>query len=268
MTAQTNDLHVADDVLVRMVDDETFAHELTYAHSHVETCSVCTERLSTVARRTNSLRALLQVADPGMPLMQPPSPSSAGIPLALRAPRRRYAVPVWLKAAAVVLVIAGAAVMASPLRARVLGWISEAFGPPTPAPTVVPGEPASAGRASVEFVPVGDVLTIEVMDAEAGGELRIGVNDDRTVVARTLNATSAVELLVLPAGLRIANTAGRATYDVSVPAQITRIRVQIGQEAPFELEAGLLPRVILLGAQPEASTGNGGNARVRTVAVL
>jgi hypothetical protein len=258
MTTQSNDLHVADDVLVRMVDDETFAHELTYAHSHLVTCSVCTARLSTVERRTNSLRALLQGADPGMPAMRPPSPASVQLPHTPPSSRRRYAAPAWLKAAAVVLVIAGAAVMASPLRARVLGWISDAFGPPTPAPTVVPGEPASAGRASVEFVPVGHELTMEIVDAEAGGELRIGVNEGRAVVARALNATSAVELLVLPAGLRIVNTAGRATYDVSVPAQITRIRVQIGQEAPFELEAGQLPRVILLGAQPEASTGNGG----------
>jgi hypothetical protein len=69
-----------------------------------------------------------------------------------------------------------------------------------------------------------------------------------------------VELLVLPAGLRIVNTAARATYDISVPAQITRIRVQIGQEAPLELEPGQLPRVILLGAQPGGPSSNGGGA--------
>lgn len=260
MTTQSKDLHVADDVLVRIVDDEMFAHEHAHAHSHLGTCSVCTERLSTIERRTHALSALLQVADPGMPLMQPPSPSSAGLPHTLRASRRRYAVPAWLKAAAVVLLIAGAAVMASPVRARVLDWIRDAFRSPASAPAAVPADPASAGHASVEFLPVGHELNLEVVDAEAGGELRIGRNDGRAVVARALNATSAVELLVLPAGLRIVNTAARATYEVSVPAQITRIRVQIGQEAPLELEPGQLPRVILLGAQPGGPSSNGGGA--------
>jgi hypothetical protein len=84
------------------------------------------------------------------------------------------------------------------------------------------------------------------------------MNDGRAVVARALNPTSAVELLVLPAGLRIVNSAARATFEVSVPAQITRIRVQIGQAPPFELEPGQLPRVILLGAQPGGPSSNGG----------
>jgi hypothetical protein len=259
MITQSNDLHVADDVLVRIVDDEVSAHEHAYAHTHLETCSVCTERLSTISRRTHALSALLQVADPGMPLMQPPSPSSAALPQTLRASRRRYAVPVWLKAAAVVLLIAGAAVMASPVRARVLDWIRDAFRPPASAPAVMPTDRASAGHASVEFLPVGNELNLEVVDAEAGGELRIGMNDGRAVVARARNATSAVELVVLPAGLRIVNTAARATYDISVPAQITRIRVQIGQDAPLELEPAQLPRVILFGAQPDGPGNNGGS---------
>jgi hypothetical protein len=150
--------------------------------------------------------------------------------------------------------------MASPVRARVLDWIRETFRPSASAPAEVPADRASAGHASVEFLPVGHELNLEVVDAEAGGELRIGVNNGRAVVARALNATSAVELLVLPAGLRILNTAAHATYDVSVPAQITRIRVQIGQEAPLELEPGQLPRVILLGAQPGGPSSNGGGA--------
>jgi hypothetical protein len=162
-----------------------------------------------------------------------------------------------LKAAAVVLLIAGAAVMASPVRARVLDWIRDAFRPPASAPAVVSPDPAFADHASVEFLPVGDELNLEVVDAEAGGELRIDMNDGRAVVARALNPTSAVELLVLPAGLRIVNSAARATYEVSVPAQITRIRVQIGQEAPFELEPGQLPRFILLGAQPDGPRNGG-----------
>jgi hypothetical protein len=165
-----------------------------------------------------------------------------------------------LKAAAVVLLIAGAAALASPVRARVLDWIRDAFLTPASAPAVAPADAASAGHASVEFLPVGHELNLEVVDAEAGGELRIGMNDGRAVVARTLNATSTVELLVLPAGLRIVNTAAHATYDISVPAQVTRIRVQIGQEAPLELEPAQLPRVILLGAQPGGPSSNGGGA--------
>jgi len=260
MTTQSNDLHVADDVLVRIVDDQMFGHEQAHAHSHIDTCSVCTQRLSTIEQRTHALSALLQVADPGMPPMQPPAPSNARLPHTLRASRRRYAAPAWLKAAAVVLLIAGAAVMASPVRARVLDWIRDAFRPPASAPAEVPADRASAGHASVEFLPVGHELNLEVVDAEAGGELRIGVNNGRAVVARALNTTSTVELLVLPAGLRVVNTGARATYDVSVPAQITRIRVQIGREAPLELEPGQLPRVILLGAQLDGPGSNGGGA--------
>lgn len=259
MTTQPNDLHVADDVLVRIIDHEMSAPEHAHAHSHLQTCSVCTERLATVERRTHSLSALLQLADPGMPLMQPPSASNTRLPRPLRASRRYSAVPAWLKAAAIVLLIAGAAVMASPLRARVLDWIRDAFRPPPSVPAVMPADPASADHASVEFLPVGNELNLEIVDAETGGELRIRLIDGRAVVARALDATGAVELLVLPAGLRIVNTAARAMYDVSVPAQITRIRVQIGQEAPFELEPGQLPRVILLGVERVRPGSTGGS---------
>jgi hypothetical protein len=246
MTMHSNDLHVADDVLVRILDDAAFAQEQSLAHSHLAGCSTCTARLSTIERRSGALRTLLQEADPAMPLMQLPVSRTGGRLHGMPAPPARHRPRAWLKAAAVLLLIAGAAVMATPVRARVLDWIRDTFR--SPAPAGAPVESESASPSSVEFVPQGDELVIHIVDAGAGGELRIRPHDGASVLARALNATSRVELLVLPDGLRIVNTGARATYEVAVPARLIRIRVQIGEDSRLELDAGQLPRVIRIGA--------------------
>ncbi|MBR9988582.1 MAG: hypothetical protein KFH98_02445 [Gemmatimonadetes bacterium] len=242
MNMQSDRLHVTDDVLVRIVDDAAFTQEQSLARSHLAGCSTCTERLSAIERRTHALRALLHEADPAMPPMQPPVPGTGGRLHMVSAPPMRHRPRVWLKAAAVLLLIAGAAVMATPARARVLDWIRDTFR--SPAPVGAPAESESASPSSVEFVPEGDELVIHIMDAGGGGELRIRPHDRASVTARALNATGRVELLVLPDGLRIVNTGARATYEVAVPARLIRISVQIGEDRRIELDGRQLPQVI------------------------
>jgi hypothetical protein len=213
------------------------------------------ERLSRLDHRARALRTLLQETDPVMPGMLPPvslaSGPVAGTALHVPLVRRQ-----WLRAAAIVALIASAAFLATPARARVLDWIRAALRSPVPNATMTTVQPGRVDPASVAFVPVGGELIIEIV-AAGGGELWLRRHDGRSVVARALDATSRTELLVSPSGLRIGNAGGWARYEVALPEQVSRVRVRLGQDRWLEPDLDELPRVIRFGAPPVSFVESG-----------
>lgn len=233
MTAPTMDPHVGDDVLVRVLDDQASELERSHARPHLDTCDVCRTRLDTLERRTRSLHAVLRAADPPMPAMRPPLPG---------AHRSRHIPRAWLSAAALAALLAGGTLVASPAGVRLLDWIAATLG--STAPVDPPAEPVSSG---IEFVPAGGELVIEVIDGRAGGEVRLQTHSGSSVTARVRDASGPVELVVLASGLRIGNSGTRATYEITLPEQLRRVRVQIGAEPAVDIPTGQLPRVIRFG---------------------
>jgi hypothetical protein len=180
-----------------------------------------------VQRRAGRLSLLLARTD------APPRPLVLPVARIARA-ERRLAVR-WRIAAAVALLIAGAAGV-PPVRAWIAdtvraAWRSvtgrhQAVVPPAPAaPTVTTG--------AVSFA-APDPLTIRIARRQtAGGTLTIERTDGLSVSAAVTGEANAAELVVGPEGLRIVNRrASTAGYVIRVPAGLSRIVVQVEQERP------------------------------------
>ncbi|HEX8696096.1 MAG TPA: hypothetical protein VF746_27010 [Longimicrobium sp.] len=235
--------HPDDGVLLRLLDGE---EDAPGAGEHVAACAACRERLDALRRRGARLAAVLARADFPVPDSAPavPSPDARVIPL--RRPERSAAMRPWLRAAAVVALLLGIGVLATPARARVAAWVSERWGEvfgrqagaPAPAPPSAPAPaPAAApAAASVRFVPAGSTFTVEVEHAQGAGGLTLVRVAGENATAEV--AAGEAELLVLPAGLRIRNAAGSAAeYRVGVPAGVRRVTVRVAGGRTTTVEA-------------------------------
>jgi hypothetical protein len=96
----------------------------------------------------------------------------------------------------------------------------------------------------VAFAPVGDEFGIEIVFAQPTGSLAIRVADTRSASARIVGAEGELDVVVLPASLRIHNAAdATADYEIIVPAHLRTLRVRVGDGpemvvSPVELGAG------------------------------
>jgi len=249
--------HLEDGELLCLLDGEAEAVARPYAEAHLEACADCRGRMERYRTRRARLASLLASADFSPPVpMVPPStvlvsevdatagqaattrPDARVIPLRPRPapPVRRVDRP-WLRAAAVVLLLAAAVAVATPARAWIARWVGRQWsqlghgGPPAPPATAppVPAPPAAPqASAQVRFVPAGTELRVEVAHAQRVGTLTLVPVAGTAALAEVLGAPG-VELLVVPSGLRIRNAAGDAAgYRIQVPEGVRRVRVRVG----------------------------------------
>lgn len=251
--------HLDDGDMLCLLDGEPEAAQRPDAAAHLDACGDCRARMERYRLRRDRLAGLLARTDHPVPASAPPSPAASGdalpvapigpaaaddakvIPLRPRATPRpvRWTNRPWLRAAAVVLLLLGAAVVATPARAWIAAWVSRQWdrvahdGPSTPPPPrVVQTPPAPAppqASAQVRFVPTGGEMRVEVAHPQAAGTLTLMAVDGPAASAEVVGAQT-VDLLVVPSGLRIRNTATiAADYRIQVPGGIRRVRVRIGR---------------------------------------
>jgi hypothetical protein len=231
----TTGAHPEDGVLLRLLDGEADAAEQA-AGAHAAGCAECRARMDAMVRRRDRLNALLARTDFPVPAASAPEPGV--IPLHAR---RREAAPArpWLRAAAIILVVLGVGVMASPARAWIARWITEAWesvagdgdAPPAPAPAPTPApEPAEqTAAAQVGFVPTGAELTVVVAHAQDAGALTVAAAQGESATAEVVGGTGSADLLVLPAALHVRNVPGSAAeYRLTLPSSVRRVRVRVG----------------------------------------
>lgn len=265
--------HLDDGDLLCLLDGEAEAASRADAATHLDACAECRRRMERYRTRRERLAHLLARADFPVPAAAGPAtapklvPDAADgakvIPLRPRAAGRpgRFTDRPWLRAAAVVLLLLAAATVATPARAWIVEWVTRqwarvAHREPAPAPRVVrtPDAPPAPPQASaqVRFVPGGSELRVEVAHPQPSGVLTL-VRVDGPAASAEVMGTQPVELLVVPSGLRIRNTASTvAEYRVQVPDGIRRVRVRIagGRETVVErAEIGGGPRTIPLAAR-------------------
>lgn len=208
--------HLDDDVIVRALDEQLAPFERAEAAAHLAACPRCAGRLRQLERRGSRLAALLRTTDFDTPPATVPS----------RRPRP-FVQRTWVRAAAGVVLLLGVAMTFTPVQALVMDWLraewSRLVGD---APPPV-DSPASARGTRVEFVHASTTFRIEVRSEQDAGTLTVrrGPGD----LASADASRAGVELLVLPAGLRIMNTPASASdYEVVVPAAVTEATVVIG----------------------------------------
>lgn len=247
MLTMLEDIHPPDGELVRLLDGELAAAERTRAEDHVNRCSACRERLHRLERRSTRLTALLQESDWDTPAVSPAFLAELERKHA-RAPRMRSRVVErpWLRAAAIIAVVLGIGLVASPARAWIADWVAAQWAALTldqqPAASEKPGPaPRQAASTRVQFRIEGDELSVEIATRQAGGAITLRTGEGSLVSAEVIGGGAGADLLVLPDGLRIANTAeSTAEYRMVVPAQVRRVRVRIGDGPEIVLTAAEL----------------------------
>lgn len=234
--------HLDDGELLCLLDGEADGALRTDGEAHLSACGTCRERLDRYRTRRARLAHLLVRAD--YPVPAAPSADPKVIPLRPRAATSTFRSRPWLRAAAVVLLLATAAAMATPARAWIMEWVGRQWSriaqedrpaAPRSAPEQAPPAQAQAS-AQVRFVPAGSELRVDVANAQSAGALTLVPVSGQSASAEVVGA-QAVEMLVVPSGLRIRNTPGvSADYRVQVPDGVRRVRVRIGSGSEISVE--------------------------------
>lgn len=212
---------MTDAQLFSLLDDDTPAAGV--AAAHLGTCVECADRLRVMRLRWSRLDALLEATDAPVGGVLPPTLAE------LRRHRARGSTRSRPWAAGIALVIA-AGVMASPLRAWVVDWVSDRWAsvagsavrsPRTPpAPTVV-----EQGL----YFPAGRELVLDFDAPQTDGEVIVSRGDatDVYVGLRSRGAVDPVQLT--PSGLRVRNRMESAvSYRLVVPAHVAVFHLRVG----------------------------------------
>jgi hypothetical protein len=146
-----------------------------------------------------------------------------------------------LAAAAAVIVLAAVAA-ASPVRDWLRRRIEQARVEMRPLPTVPPvavesTPPANRGGATVSFAPSGAAFTLRLDSLPEAGSLRVITTSATTIAARVSAGagTGGDEMVVLPGEIRVRNTGtARASYELSLPAGVTHLRVIVAGVTAFD----------------------------------
>ncbi|HEX8359452.1 MAG TPA: hypothetical protein VF613_05070 [Longimicrobium sp.] len=229
--------------LIRFLDGEGLPNERTRVRRHLRRCRPCLELTRDLRGTTRELE--LRFADLDDAAAAASLPSSFQAVQRLRAAPGRARAPWMLTRAAAVLALAviGAAA-ASPLRSRVLGWLSGEGGAASVSVQRPPPSTSRAAPAAVpeeyRFIPEGDTFVVHFNGAQDESSLTLRVSDGREAVLRMAAADSAhPPVFVMPNGVRIgAAGAGGVRYGITVPPSVRTIVLRTdGGEPPTTLTA-------------------------------
>lgn len=241
--APPSDPHLDDGVVVGLLDGQADPTQRARAEAHLAACSFCAERLDTLGRRSLTLSALLIRGDFPVPAI--PATIAPMDELAARRATRSAPALSWLRAAAVIAVLALGALASSPLRAWMRDLLAGAGGSTAVVATKPSGRTplteAPQASARIQFTPSEEVLSVRIAASQASGSLVLSAAPGTTAWAevRAPVGSASVELLVLPTALRIANRAGStADYHVAIPASVRRVRVLVAGAQTATVEAG------------------------------
>ena len=121
--------------------------------------------------------------------------------------------------------------------ARALWAFASGRGAALPAPPPAVTAPANDTAGAVSFASPPGTFVLRLAGRQAAGTLIVEAAERADASATVTGRRDSVELLVLPDGLRIVNPrSATAGYVVRVPGGLSRVVLQIGQEAPIVLE--------------------------------
>ncbi len=236
------DQHASDGVLLA-VYDEQHDDELDSGRRHVAHCADCQARLEVIATRANQVRVALAAISPS-------SVAKDDVRRRIAEAHERRGRPIWRRpswlAAAAVVVLGGVAA-AFPIRQWIQRHRPEARTQYSPQPVVSPGAPPiNRSGATVSFAATGPDFTVRFDSLPAAGSLTASRTTADQLSARVASGagTGGDALVVLPDELLVRNTStARASYDLTLPGVVTRLRVIVAGRVVFD---GAPPTVIQL----------------------
>lgn len=231
--------HLSDADLVRHLDLEGEAAERARREEHVRSCDECAARVRLLGVRSETIASWLERTDPPLPAGSAPEAWAAGRAAPAGAERARTdALRPWLRAAAIILLIAAPLAALQPVRE----WVVERMGlaEETAAPAMSAAE--AADPSVIRFTPAPGLFTVRIAEPAAGAILAIGRTGGEEAVLR--GASGGEAPVVSEAALRLAGGASATSrlYDLRVPAVVEEVRVIVGSRLErigrAELEAG------------------------------
>lgn len=227
--------HLSDGQMVRALDDDGSVAEARAWDAHLSRCGRCADemaRLRSESRRVSDWldRAAFEAAapgtDPAAPLDDPRPALRIG---PARRPARRPLSSPWLRAAAILALVAAPVAAIPAARSRVAAWV---LGPAEPAT----GETAMAVDAApvVRFVPSPGPFTIR-FDTGASGTLSLArAKGDE---AELTGVDSRADAMVSASLVRLRDGTGR--YRLRLPAAVTAVEVRVGDRT-VSVDAGAI----------------------------
>ncbi|NIP80413.1 MAG: hypothetical protein GWM90_14790 [Gemmatimonadetes bacterium] len=243
--------HLTDGEVVRYLDGEGSGAERDGWSRHLAGCERCTRELRTLRSESGLVRDWLARADfegdgrrPGpavQPVRDPGAVGAVGVDRPARdagrfrgADRRarvaagagdigrgaRFGAP-WLRAAAILLLFAGALAAVPPVRAWVVDRVTPLLASGDAA--APEGAPTPVDPQVLRFIPDAGPFIVTLDDA-AEATLRLGRVPGPEAVLR---ATGGVEPVVSATGLRLTAGVG-GDFELRLPSHTTRVRLRLG----------------------------------------
>ncbi|MEX0907650.1 MAG: hypothetical protein WD054_04915 [Gemmatimonadota bacterium] len=226
---------MTDAELMQVLDAESGA---AATHAHTSGCAQCADRVEQLRDDAELVRLWLGAA--AFDEADTPVPQSA-----LAFPRPPARVPGWMRAAAVLLLVAGPVAALPQLRQ----WLIEAAtGTPAaaPAPAAVETLSTQAATASFRFASEGSMLAVAFDATPTAGTLTIRSADGAEAVLEIAGAAGAGPVLSA-SGVRMRNdAASAASYVLSVPSSVTAVTVTAGGRALGTFERAAIAGIVVL----------------------
>jgi len=219
--------HLDDADLVRYLDGEMDSEAL-HADTHLASCVECVRRLAFVKERSDLVtrqlsRATVEPLDDQLRLRQRAA-IAARVATTRRSNRGVTRNP-WIRAAAGIVIVAGVAAAAPPVRA----WIASHArigARAEPARISSRGMTPPVSPSEVYFDVAGSELTVTIDSRQHDGEVVISRADDGRNSASVIGGSD--ELVVLPGGIRVRNVASStSSYLFRLGSGVQRVRLRI-----------------------------------------
>jgi hypothetical protein len=223
MTLEPITTHLTQADLVQLLDGE--GEDLARARwqGHLDQCAQCRGEADGLRADSEAVTRWLRAADfeerrPGRSASAPDAAASK--------PRLGPAVGTWLKAAAVVLLVAAPAVAIPSVR----GWVAERVGlGPETAPALT-GMRAAAESApsAIRFVPAPAEFTLVLTSPQASGTIFLGRTEGEEAILE-LTEPGQAEAVVSASSVRIENSpSATGDYALRLPRSVGSLRVDLG----------------------------------------
>lgn len=248
--------HPEDGDLVRFLDRQATADERRWMLAHLSACGECAARMEALAEQSEALSRVVGELDAGAPdeLTRARALSAARQAQRAHGTGRRWLSGGAARAAAVAAVVAVVTLGVEPVRAWVADRWADLVGIEASAPPVAM-EPAVLERGSViRFEPAGETFVLEIEHPQASGSVTLELRDVAQASAQVVGGASE-EIIALPSGLKVANTAAStASYTFVLPTDLRLIQVFAGGKpvAIIPIESSGLPGTHTVSLAPEA----------------
>lgn len=214
MTAYTLP-HLTDGDLVRHLDAEGDPPERARRETHLEACADCGSRVELLGRQSDAVHGWLLRADASR------SPARAASPSRAVRPSRTAATP-WLRAAAIVLLVAAPLAAFPPVRDWVATRVGLGSDPVTPTAT-----PAAQVAPVIRFVPAAGTFTVRIDGPPSAGALAIARAAGPEAELRGAGGDGAAAPVVSEDGLRISASGAATRYELRVPSATTDVVIRL-----------------------------------------